>query len=1355
MTRFFSSLRQLRPPLRWFRKAPSGSVLILVVALIVILALLGTAFVATARLDRYTAGAGASTVINDQLNSLQNEICNDIANGLIDQNNTNPNTNYRPVANDPAIPAAVAPTPTYGHFDSNRWYPGSTLPPVAPADPNEWDTWLADRLPTTYTDSGGNINITWRTITRLPSRVTSTSNLITPTGTTAVIYNPWGYYPPLPAIVPVPLPPTMSLIPTAIAMTYPRSTSENPPNTPKVYPAFIPISVAAATGTATYGTPFLAADADGDGIADSVLFPLNVTSSSSNGTITYFAAVRIVDNNSAVNLNTAWSRFSDFKAPTAPANTNTPGSIANPSPLTFADALGNPSASTTWIGFAGAGAANLGWLPSHVGLLEMLDPNESQLQYQEMARLNSIRFGTSSGGISSSVYDDGAAPVARTDYQFLTLGDALWNQLGRRIQNPGYNGIAAIFGNPPGHYEAVNDNGTLAFGFNLIDPSANLNPFTSSAVTVAQSAPTTPELELNFSLYIDAINFTQFPTYNRWSVYPADKAVYWFDYNFNNGSNAAADLTNSETRDNEAGAASTLPANFYRNLRAVAVTRNPVSNAAPIHSFYGVTAAPAPLNNLLGRQVPVPPPPPLTLGTTPPVPVASFMDVYPTSPKIPIRASINTDSFGTLWRAFWNVMCDDLNPGPNAAGATGLPSDHTLSAVGTPYTAVSQIYTPPVNIAALGTTPLIAPIAPATMRWPQYDQLLIRAAIAAVNAEGLRDLQSRNDVISRCIVLPDGVTVEVFSNKLQPYIMAYDKTGAADPGHQPTITLGNPTSSTINMTGWVLAYYAAGNASTGPVTTATAPQMLAVTGMPTSIGPGAIATINITLTGPNATIIPMAPADTDQVLLMRPRLSSGTPITSGLNPTDSFNEKPVGNGYWDYVPIDYVVYNQSFASRGNPAVTTPNWSNVQALLAPPGSQPMASVNTAPNQIFSDDFAGPYATQTLSNTSLLTSAFPFGAFARVGDILKVPFIGSYRVIVPPSVINGTDLEVGLTTQVTTPQPFLPVGTASVYFVPISMDAAACYTGTLGEQVGHFCPVSNDPVANASTVHDYDWAKRLFDYFTTIQNPGNDFSPNVNPGVNNFGAGVTANWSSTLYNSAPPAWPSQTINTSTANGSIVGVTSIANTSGATANVGEENVGVDGLININTAPWQVLASLPMLPKGLDNDHNGVEDNIDLAKAIVLWRDGDASHKPHGPFKSIFDLNSVTDGVPSKTFQNGWGSLSPTFTATSISGFDSDATNGDFSPAPPLNTPPGALPTDGVPADFEKRFLMLTRISNLITTRSDTFTCYVVVQGWLNAGTNTPTLVSQQRIAFIANRVAVGPGNTTVQTTTLSAPP
>jgi hypothetical protein len=66
-----------------------------------------------------------------------------------------------------------------------------------------------------------------------------------------------------------------------------------------------------------------------------------------------------------------------------------------------------------------------------------------------------------------------------------------------------------------------------------------------------------------------------------------------------------------------------------------------------------------------------------------------------------------------------------------------------------------------------------------------------------------------------------------------------------------------------------------------------------------------------------------------------------------------------------------------------------------------------------------------------------------------------------------------------------------------------------------------------------------------------------------------------------------------------------------------------------------------------------------------------------------------------------------------------------------------------DGVRLDFEERANMLGRLSNLITTRSDSFTVYIVVQGWKNAGSTNPLeppqLVVQRRSAFIADRSGI----------------
>jgi hypothetical protein len=75
-------------------------------------------------------------------------------------------------------------------------------------------------------------------------------------------------------------------------------------------------------------------------------------------------------------------------------------------------------------------------------------------------------------------------------------------------------------------------------------------------------------------------------------------------------------------------------------------------------------------------------------------------------------------------------------------------------------------------------------------------------------------------------------------------------------------------------------------------------------------------------------------------------------------------------------------------------------------------------------------------------------------------------------------------------------------------------------------------------------------------------------------------------------------------------------------------------------------------------------------------------------------------------------------------------------------------------VAQDFQGEFAVLTRISNLITTHSDSFTVYICVQGWQNAGTSSATAVITRRFAFVVDRSAVNSLATTKFLKTLTIP-
>jgi hypothetical protein len=132
--------------------------------------------------------------------------------------------------------------------------------------------------------------------------------------------------------------------------------------------------------------------------------------------------------------------------------------------------------------------------------------------------------------------------------------------------------------------------------------------------------------------------------------------------------------------------------------------------------------------------------------------------------------------------------------------------------------------------------------------------------------------------------------------------------------------------------------------------------------------------------------------------------------------------------------------------------------------------------------------------------------------------------------------------------------------------------------------------------------------------------------------------------------------------------------------------------GRINVNTAPAFVLAQLPWMQ---------YEDIAPFQKAgaVVAYRDS------HGPYKSIGDLMQVDP--------------------LCMLAFDGKDNQHNDNPRGPDLTP------DTARDDMEERNLIFTRISNLVTVRSDVFTAYVLVR----IGTNGP----QKRIMAILDRSKV----------------
>ncbi len=123
------------------------------------------------------------------------------------------------------------------------------------------------------------------------------------------------------------------------------------------------------------------------------------------------------------------------------------------------------------------------------------------------------------------------------------------------------------------------------------------------------------------------------------------------------------------------------------------------------------------------------------------------------------------------------------------------------------------------------------------------------------------------------------------------------------------------------------------------------------------------------------------------------------------------------------------------------------------------------------------------------------------------------------------------------------------------------------------------------------------------------------------------------------------------------------------------------IKGRININTAPWFVIAQLPWM-------------RPEIAQVVVSHRDTPGVDG----FKNIGALMQVGE-----------------------MGYYANDTN-DLTGFPDLT------PSDGAANDFEERDVIFARISNLVTVRSDVFTAYILVR----IGTDGP----QKRVIAILDR-------------------
>ena len=482
--------------------------------------------------------------------------------------------------------------------------------------------------------------------------------------------------------------------------------------------------------------------------------------------------------------------------------------------------------------------------------------------------------------------------------------------------------------------------------------------------------------------------------------------------------------------------------------------------------------------------------------------------------------------------------------------------------------------------------------------------LYLRSAIAAVNAIDMRDAD--DDVTTFRIALESTGARQamVAGCERQLFISSVGPSISGGSINARTITLQNPYPDPMNTACYRLAIQPTGGGSYVAVTPLAGPPSVAGNSSQTfGFDPGAAA----------------PPGD---LMLIRTRRYDNTPSTS----TDARNPYNEANND-DLVPVDIVI--NAVGTGGTYTRTATNWQFASAGTA------YTSAGAIPNPIAikKDPSMDHPATAAAGNQ------FPFGAFARNGDMLLIPFVGSYALYNTTALADAVPM---------------------TYDVEFANTASAV---TAPQIAGRFVPAPT----GAGSLYSNDWRSRLLDNFTTLGNPMNAASPNV----------------------AKESWLKN----------VSGRTDPRAVTGIDAGYSDDKkVPVQGLININTASREVLNMVPFR-----TTTTGVIDtvaNLAVVDAVL------AKRRANGPFKGVIDLMAM-----------------PGFNAT---------------------TPPTALQgnfyafnaTEPVLNQWAQDFNNFNRVSNLLTTRSDSFIVYTLLQQWQDFGTNQPVLLSESRSAAVVDR-------------------
>ncbi|HET6248030.1 MAG TPA: hypothetical protein VFE47_10065 [Tepidisphaeraceae bacterium] len=1336
-----------------------GSVLILVVVLLVLMALLGTAFLITARNDRDAARLYSHNVQIDML-------VQGVENMAI---------------------AALSDT-SYQKSDLQRyddWYTdlNTSIPGGTPVD----HTWLGARYPDTLLNSLGSLSAApkypvpkgvvvngsagqfvslvdnntaapapggnWQSASGFFTNINQPtwSAVSAPLATQCFFEDP--RYPTVP--VGDTVSPRPAGVRTLVSPTYTTFGGKN-------YPALMYVSAL----NNKYETA-LAASASGNGIADAFLWRLPI------GTIdgiTYYAAVRIIDNNSQINVNTANSQSYDFNYD-GTFNTN-PAFL----PAIFGSGIGLAELTNTY----NASGTN------------------DQTISPELTALNGVRFNVAPPGHPSGIVGSGTTPFddsgnPRPDFNYITVGDAMGMGLSRRLNNPGRSTASVTF-----QAFSWGDAAALAYKFDLPNPFASPTATEYCLINSVWNRTGTPGI-VSSSVHTNGFQSTPWDP-SQWQL--------WFNQY--------------------------LEGNASMNRRAYVTPHNPTSNVMPVHVLSTATTGLTSMNFLQYMVPPSPNPSVNYLTGVAPKVSLNTADVALYDRNTLIGSKGPTLWFGFYNAMLDAIPPSaTANPAllTTAQGVAQFRSPiRDLNGFQSTYTKSTSYFTGPETVLLRS---LLAAVNAKDLR-DSGDNVEVAniptfpaSHLGGAGAVNLYAYGTERQVFITEIY----VNNEVNAPKTLPAANgqpanANPNFGKTNPKGYVAVEIYNPYDYPVDMSWWTLAVVARTNAglTASPITNFNGfartdgqtallggHQYMLLQNMPptgskiASASPNDAQYLPSNITTNSPQIIYYVPnlhevlqspganngAAGELVILRQPNAHGSSPnnfdpenlqtpanmpgAMANFAPVDSFDftgmqpsdgapgstlhawhyvrANPGNNagtpttswkfvypGRWD--PTAYSPYRQEGIQSSTWVAPDPNVDPTPAgqwdpwILTPPTPGINLGLNTGdPVATYANNFPAIQLNNTdMGGPNKLFSnqtpyLYPFGGFARLGDVLQVPFVGAYMIF------NGNVL---------------------LECNPVTRDVAAADDNDNGvddsiEQVGRFCPLlaaeqTSSGAENVVPVGGYDayaWANHILDYFTTNQNPNDDYLPNVDPTVYPYGSW---NMGGLVYSN-----PNGAVGGAGGNIPPLPVGNTVNVGNGPNKGYEDTVGVEGLINVNTANYRVLAAIPWVvpppnptPAQIAQTYN---QNVVIGKAIVNFRN------TYGAFKSLFELNRVP-GVQNAPYWSG-GSLvvyNPAATTATPA-------QGNISPLwaqyPTWQSamPAGAFQSDNVVGDFESRFATIIRVSNLITTRSDTYTVYVLVQGWSGVGTANPSLIVQRRAAFIADRTQLTTSNPSLNITPVQA--